>query len=499
MVRALLMAQLLLAALGRDDGLARTPPMGFSTWYAFGANLNETRVIQMADAIVSTGLRDAGYRFVNLDDAWLSPSRDRLGNIQGDPVRFPSGIKWLADEMHSRGLLLGLYGCPGVRTCEGYPGQFEHEFQDAATIAAWGVDFWKADNCWQKWAVVDTYTPDLFNGSFPAGSEAAVRQFLHQREFGLNVRGLSAAGDDAAPIDWAGVSGLPLFLPDTCPPEGGRQMGDPTGHQLQQWEAYRLFGEALLATGRNVTYSICPFISGCDASVFNYYKNYSHMSMNQCPQVDNTDTWASFILHLDSNNYVPSRSVALARAAAAGPGYWNDLDMLMIGYKLLKAWEPRQTLAEYRSQYSLFAVLAAPLIFSADIRGTESFNQWTNDTASVLLNLAVIAVSQDPLGQQGILVANLTADVELYRRSLADGGLALAVLNRAAAPLPAALNVSWAQAGGIPAGWAVAGVSDLWRGAAVSFSDEGFVADAIDTHDTMLLRVNLTKRKEAGA
>jgi alpha-galactosidase len=118
-----LVLSLLLAALagvaGRDDGLARTPPMGWSTWYAFGANLNETRVVQMADAIVRTGLRDAGYKLVNLDDAWLSPSRDRLGNIQGDPTRFPSGIKWLADEMHSRGLLLGLYGCPGVRTCEG--------------------------------------------------------------------------------------------------------------------------------------------------------------------------------------------------------------------------------------------------------------------------------------------------------------------------------------------------------------------------------------------
>ena len=129
------LALLLPAVLARDDGLARTPPMGFSTWYAFGANINETRVVQMADAIVRTGLRDAGYRLVNLDDAWLSPSRDRLGNLQGDLVRFPSGIKWLADEMHSRGLLLGLYGCPGVRTCEGYPGQFEHEFQDAATIA----------------------------------------------------------------------------------------------------------------------------------------------------------------------------------------------------------------------------------------------------------------------------------------------------------------------------------------------------------------------------
>ena len=478
------------SALARNDGLARTPPMGFSTWYAFGANLNETRVVQMADAIVAHGLRDAGYRLVNLDDAWLSPSRDRFGNIQGDPTRFPQGIKWLADEMHSRGLLLGLYGCPGVRTCEGYPGQFEHEYQDAATIAGWGIDFWKADNCWQKWAVVDTYTPELSNSSYPA-TEPTVRQFLHEREFGLNIRGLSTTGEDTLPINWSGATGLPPFLPDTCPGEGGPQMGNPTGHQVQQWEAYRLFGEALQATGRNITYSICPYIAGCDASVFSYYRNYSHMSMNQCPQVDNTDTWASFIMHLDANNYAPTRAVALARAAAAGPGYWNDLDMLMVGYKLLKKWEPRQTLAEYRSQYSLFAVLAAPLIFSADIRGTEDFNQWTNDTASVLLNTAVIAVSQDPLGQQGVLLANLTASVELYRRDLADGGFALAILNRDSAPLPAPLSVSWAMAGSIPAGRAIASVVDLWQGAPVPHTAMGFEVIALNTHDTALLRVTL--------
>ena len=463
--------------------------MGWSSWYAFGANVNETRILQMADALVGTGLAAAGYRFLNLDDAWLSPMRDRFGSLQGDLTRFPHGIKWLADELHGRGLLLGLYGCPGVRTCEGYPGQFEHEYQDAATIASWGVDFWKADNCFQKWATVDTYGPELSNTSYPS-SQPAIRQFLREREYGLNVRGLSAAGEDAHPIFWANVSGLPLATPDTTPAEGGGQMGDPRGHQIQQWEAYRLFGEALQATGRNITYSICPYIAGCDESVWTYYRDVAHMSMNQCPQVDNTDTWASFILHLDANNYAPSRAAALARAAAARPGYFNDLDMLMIGFKLLKAWEPRQTLLEYRSQYSLFTVLAAPLIFSADIRGTEEFNAWTPDLAAVLLNADVIAVSQDALGLQGGLVANLTSDVELYRRPLENGALALAVLNRAAAPLPAPLSVTWTQAA-VPQGRTVAGLRDLWAGAALPFTEAGFLVAALGAHDTMLVRVTL--------
>ncbi len=105
-------------------------------------------------------------------------------------------------------------------------------------------------------------------------------------------------------------------------------------------EAYRLFGEALNATGRPIVYSICPLIAGCDASIWTYYKDYAHMSMNQCVQKDNTDTFASLLYHIDDNNAFPER------ALAAGPGYWNDLDFLMVGYKELKAWEQPQTLQE---------------------------------------------------------------------------------------------------------------------------------------------------------
>ena len=105
--------------------------------------------------------------------------RDRFGKLQGDPVRFPSGMKWLADEMHSRGLKLGLYGCPGVRTCEGFPGQFEHEYQDAETLAEWGIDWWKYDNCWQEWATVEMYSGTTRTGqnSWPS-TEQAIDQLL---------------------------------------------------------------------------------------------------------------------------------------------------------------------------------------------------------------------------------------------------------------------------------------------------------------------------------
>ena len=333
----------------------------------------------------------------------MDPMRDRFGNLQGDRARFPSGIKWLADQVHQRGLKFGLYGCAGVRTCMGFPGQFEHEYQDAKWLADQGIDWWKHDNCWQKWATISTYNP-TGPMSFP-GTEAAVASFMKENEYGLNIRGLSSEGQDAHPIDFANISqGLKIASPDVLPFSGNiGGAGSPRGKQIQYYEAYRLFGEALQSTGRNITYSICPYIAGCDESVWRYYKDYSHLSMNQCVQKDNDDSFASLLYHLDDNNAFPER------AAVAGPGYWNDMDMLMVGYKQLKEWENPQTLQEYRSQMSLFAVLASPLLFSADIRGTQNgtyvghngvhhstFNGWTDELETILLNPEVIGEFSPP-------------------------------------------------------------------------------------------------------
>jgi hypothetical protein len=149
------------------------------------------------------------------------------------------------------------------------------------------------------------------HNSWPS-TEPAISSMLDGLSYSLNVRGLSTAGQDAQPVNHLNVSGLPM------PAEGE---SSPRGRQIQFYEAYRLFGEALQATGRNITYSICPYISGCNESIWSYYKEHAHVSMNQCPQEDNTDSWDSFILHIDDNNAFPGR------ADVAGPGYWNDLDV----------------------------------------------------------------------------------------------------------------------------------------------------------------------------
>jgi alpha-galactosidase len=137
-----------------ENGVARTPPMGWNSWNTFGCNINETLIRQMADAIVSSGMREAGYQYVVVDDCWFNPNRDSAGNLQGDPGRFPSGMRALGDYIHARGLKFGIYQVPVDKTCAQYFGSYPgatgsqgHEEQDARQFAAWGVDFLKYDWC----------------------------------------------------------------------------------------------------------------------------------------------------------------------------------------------------------------------------------------------------------------------------------------------------------------------------------------------------------------
>ncbi len=148
-----------------DNGVSRTPPMGWNTWNTFGCNISETLIRQMADVIVANGMRDLGYQYVVVDDCWFNPNRDSAGNLQGDPTRFPSGMKALGDYLHARGLKFGIYQVPVDRTCAQYFGAYPgatgsqgHEAQDARQFAAWGVDFLKYDWCSPNGTINDQVT-----------------------------------------------------------------------------------------------------------------------------------------------------------------------------------------------------------------------------------------------------------------------------------------------------------------------------------------------------
>ena len=128
--------------------LAKTPPMGWNSWNTFTKDINEEMIMQMADAMVDTGLLDAGYEYLTIDDCWSEKKRDENGNLVADHVKFPHGMKYVADYVHSKGLKFGMYTCCGVMTCAGYPGSFGHEFEDAKYFAEVGVDLLKYDNCY---------------------------------------------------------------------------------------------------------------------------------------------------------------------------------------------------------------------------------------------------------------------------------------------------------------------------------------------------------------
>ncbi|MEO7309483.1 MAG: glycoside hydrolase family 27 protein [Chitinophagaceae bacterium] len=129
------------------EGLAKTPPMGWNSWNTFAANINEKLVMEITDDMVKSGMKDAGYNYIVLDDGWMAKERDSNGNLVPDPIKFPNGMKVLIDRVHAKGMKFGLYNCAGTQTCGGYPGTRGYEYQDARFYAALGIDFLKYDWC----------------------------------------------------------------------------------------------------------------------------------------------------------------------------------------------------------------------------------------------------------------------------------------------------------------------------------------------------------------
>jgi alpha-galactosidase len=323
--------------------LARTPPMGWNSWYHFGTDVSDALIRETADAIVASGMKDAGYRYVVIDDGWQA-SRDAAGKIVPDAKRFPSGMKAVADYVHSKGLKFGLYSDAGSKTCDGLPGSNGYEREDARQYAAWGVDYLKYD-----WCYADGLDPKIAYTTMHDELGAAGRPIvLSMCEWGLSQ-----------PETWArGVAHLWRTTPDSLP----------------CWNC----------TGR-----------------------LGHKG------------W-SLILDMQ---------VGLEKYA--GPGGWNDPDMLQVG-------NPRVSPVENRAQFSLWALLAAPLIAGNDVR------QMPPDVRDILLNRDVIAVDQDPLGREGTKIRD-DGDVQVWAKPMVGNSHAVILFNRGEAPVTIA--VSWPELG----------------------------------------------------
>lgn len=390
----LLVSQVTLSALAQDNsvskGLALTPPMGWNTWNKFACNVSDELVRGMADAMVKSGMKDAGYQYIVIDDCW-QVSRDARGDIVADPQRFPSGIKALADYVHSLGLKFGIYSDAGTKRCAGRPGGLGHEYQDAIMYASWGVDYLKYDWC------------NTLPGQDARGSYNNIRQALD-------------------------ASGRPIVL------------------SICEW-------------GKNQ-----PWLWGKEAGG-NLWRTTG----------DIQDRWAGKKEwspgNCCSNGMLDIVDENAELNGVAGPGHWNDPDMLEVG-------NGGMTTTEYRSHFSMWAIMAAPLIAGNDLRSM------TPEIRDILTNKEVIAIDQDPMGRQGRRVWK-DGDLEVWGKQLKDGGRGVVLLNRGSAQHE--ITVTWEQMG-YPAHLSAA-VRDLWGHKDLGKFTGKFSAP-VESHAVVMVRVN---------
>ncbi len=387
---AVCLAGLCGAGAKAQGGLAATPPMGWNSWNWFAGKVTDADVRRAADLLVSSGMRDAGYVYVNIDDTWEG-KRDAAGALHTNE-KFPD-MKGLADYVHGKGLKLGIYSSPGDETCAHFAGSLGHEQQDADLYAGWGIDYLKYDLC--------GYRKDMHAAAPGDSAEAMKVQYKMMRD------------------------------------------------------AYVKMHQAILKTGRPIVYSLCQY--GFD-DVWQWGPEVGANLWRTTGDID-----PSF----DRMSLIGREQAGLAKYA--GPGHWNDPDMLEVGNGKL-------TLDENRLHMALWAMLAAPLLAG------NNLSQLTPEVTGVLTNKEIIAIDQDKLGKQADRIFS-EGPIEIWARPLADGSRAMAVFNFAdhrAYLRGISLHLKEAGAG---SGWKA---RDVWAGKDLGAINDTYLT-SIAGHSSVVL------------
>ncbi|WP_193510791.1 glycoside hydrolase family 27 protein [Christiangramia fulva] len=312
------------------DDLAQTPPMGWNSWNKFACDVNEELIRETADAMVASGMKDAGYEYIIIDDCWHG-ERDEKGFIHANKEKFPSGMKALVDYVHSKGLKFGIYSDAGWQTCGGKPGSRGREYQDAQTYAEWGVDYLKYDWC--------------------------------------NTEGLKAEG------------------------------------------AYLTMRDALYEAGKPIVLSICEW---GDNQPWEWAEDIGHLWRTTG---DIYPCWDCEEDHGDWSSWGILRILDMQKGLRnyAGPGHWNDPDMLEVGNGM--------STSEDRAHFTMWCMIAAPLIAGNDLRNMNE------TTRAILTNKDVISINQDRLGVQAFKYSE-DDGLEVWVKPLANDEWAVTFLNR---------------------------------------------------------------------
>ena len=372
--------------------VALTPPMGWNSWNYFAEKVTDKNIRDSADQIVSSGMKDAGYIYVNIDDTWEG-ERDADGVLHTNS-KFPD-MKALADYVHSKGLRIGIYSSPGPKTCGGYEGSLGHEEQDAKMYAEWGIDYLKYDMC--------SFIPDVMMKQAPDDKAEQMRIMI---------------------------------------------------------AAYAKMDKALKATGRPIVYSFCQY--GWDA-VWEWAPSVGGNLWRTTGDI--TPDWDRMYVLLHQQDGLEKY---------AGPGHWNDPDMLEVGNGKL-------SLAENRVHFLMWAMLAAPLLAGNDLPNMKP------EIKAILTNKDVIAIDQDRLGKQGSSVYS-DGEVEVWSRPLSGGALAVAVVNVGSdryATHPFHLNLHKLVLADAQTG------KDLWTGKTMTLKQN--MPIDLPSHEILLVRIDAPK------
>jgi alpha-galactosidase len=380
--------------------VAQTPPMGWNSWNFFAGKVTDQDIRHAADEMVATGMKNAGYEYINIDDTWEG-ERDASGVLHTNS-KFPD-MKALADYVHSKGLKLGIYSSPGPKTCAGFAASLDHEVQDAQLYASWGIDYLKYDLC--------SYIEAKMNKEAPNDKAAQMRMMV---------------------------------------------------------AAYKKMDDALKSTGRPIVYSLCQY--GWDA-VWEWGPGVGANLWRTTGDIQ--ANWNSIYSILNEQEGL---------AKYAGPGHWNDPDMLEVGNgrQMRDRFVPLTT-AENRTHFSMWAMLAAPLLAGNDLPNMSP------EVKAILTNRDVIAIDQDRLGHEGTR-AYSDGEVDVWTRHLSGGALAIAVINAGSdrySTHPFHLDLARLGLHGPQQ------AKNLWTGEETTLTDKMPVE--IATHDILLVRIAAPK------